>query len=79
MPDGTIVSLVNRLAHRSGKGHTRTEMRVRSLRSDPHIAVYKTGEPTARGELTLEQDLAGHSRIRVAISGAAHVSVALPD
>ena len=28
---------------------------MRSFRSDHHIAVYKTGEREARGELTLEQ------------------------
>jgi len=55
LPDGTIASLLNRLCHRTGKGHTWTEMRVRSFRSDHHIAVYKTGEREARGELTLEQ------------------------
>jgi DNA invertase Pin-like site-specific DNA recombinase len=53
--DGSIASLLNRLGHRTGKGHTWTEMRVRSFRCDHHIAVYKSGEREARGELTLEQ------------------------
>ena len=53
--DGSIASLLNRLGHRTGKGHTWTEMRVRSFRNDHHIAVYKAGEREARGELTLEQ------------------------
>lgn len=53
--DGGIASLLNRLGHRTGKGHTWTETRVRSFRSDHHIAVYKSGEREARGELTLEQ------------------------
>ena len=53
--DGTIASLLNRLGHRTAKGHTWTEMRVRSFRGDHHIAVYKAGEREARGELTLEQ------------------------
>lgn len=53
--DGTIASLLNRLGHRTAKGHTWTEMRVRSFRGDHRIAVYKAGEREARGELTLEQ------------------------
>lgn len=53
--DGSIASLLNRLGHRTGKDHTWTEMRVRSFRCDHHIAVYKSGEREARGELTLEQ------------------------
>lgn len=53
--DGSIASLLNRLGHRTGKGHTWTEMRVRSFRGDHRIAVYKSGEREARGELTLEQ------------------------
>jgi excisionase family DNA binding protein len=53
--DGSIASLLNRLGHRTGKGHTWTEMRVRSFRNDHRIPVYKTGEREARGELTLEQ------------------------
>ncbi len=57
--DGSIAALLNRLGHRTGKGHTWTEMRVRSFRGDHHIAVYKTGEREARGELTLEQAAEG--------------------
>jgi excisionase family DNA binding protein len=53
--DGSIAALLNRLGHRTGKGHTWTEMRVRSFRGDHGIAVYKSGEREARGELTLEQ------------------------
>lgn len=53
--DGSIASPLNRLGHRTAKGHTWTEMRVRSFRCDHHIAVYKAGEREARGELTLEQ------------------------
>ncbi|WP_154671335.1 hypothetical protein [Paraburkholderia mimosarum] len=52
--DSSIASLLNRLGHRTGKGHTWTEMRVRSFRSDHHIAVYRIGEREARSELTLE-------------------------
>lgn len=55
MSDASIASLLNRLGHRTGKGHTWTEMRVRSFRGDHRIAVYKVGEREERGELTLEQ------------------------
>ncbi len=65
--DGSIAALLNRLGHRTGKGHTWTEMRVRSFRGDHHIAVYKAGEREARGELTLEQaaDALGASKMTV--------------
>ncbi|MFM2068620.1 MAG: hypothetical protein RLZZ584_3529 [Pseudomonadota bacterium] len=65
--DGGIAALLNRLGHRTGKGHTWTEMRVRSFRSDHHIAVYKAGERETRGELTLEQaaDALGVSKMTV--------------
>jgi len=65
--DGTIASLLNRLGHRTAKGHTWTEMRVRSFRGDHRIAVYKAGEREARGELTLEQaaDALGTSKMTV--------------
>lgn len=53
--DAGIASLLNRLGHRSGKGHTWTEMRVRSYRNDHGIAVYRGGEREQRGEVTLEQ------------------------
>lgn len=53
--DGSIAALLNRLGHRTAKGHTWTEMRVRSFRSDHRVAAYKSGEREARGELTLEQ------------------------
>lgn len=67
LKDGTIASLLNRLGHRTAKGHTWTEMRVRSFRGDHRIAVYKTGEREARGELTLEQaaDALGTSKMTV--------------
>lgn len=55
MSDAGIASLLNRLGHRTGKGHTWTEMRVRSFRGDHRIAVYKVGEREERGDLTLEQ------------------------
>jgi DNA invertase Pin-like site-specific DNA recombinase len=53
--DAGIASLLNRLGHRSGKGNTWTELRVRSYRNDHGIAVYREGEREQRGEVTLEQ------------------------
>jgi len=53
--DGGIAALLNRIGHRTAKGLTWTEMRVRSFRCDHDIAVYKIGEREERGELTLEQ------------------------
>jgi excisionase family DNA binding protein len=55
LPDGGIAALLNRLGHRTGKGHTWTEARVRSFRGDHKVAVYRTGEREERGEITLEQ------------------------
>jgi len=53
--DPSIASLLNRLGHHTGKGHTWTEMSVRSFRTSHGIAVHKNGEREERGELTLEQ------------------------
>jgi excisionase family DNA binding protein len=53
--DGGIAALLNRLGHRTGRGHTWTEVRVRSFRADHGIAVYKPGEREERCEATLEQ------------------------
>jgi hypothetical protein len=53
--DAGIAALLNRLGHRTAKGHTWTEMRVRSYRGDHRIAVYREGEREQRGEVTLEQ------------------------
>src|SRR5690242_5492205 len=50
-----IAAMLNRLGHRTGKGHTWTETRVRSFRSDHGIAAFTVGEREARGEVTLEQ------------------------
>jgi excisionase family DNA binding protein len=55
LKDSSIASLLNRLGHRTGKNQTWTEMRVRSFRCDHNIAVYKSGEQEARGEMTLDQ------------------------
>lgn len=55
MPDPAIASLLNRWGHRTGKGHTWTEARVRSFRADHAIAAYREGERAERGELTLAE------------------------
>lgn len=53
MPDAHIARVLNRLGYRSGAGNTFTEARVRSLRGDHRIAVYK---PDADGDrLTMAQ------------------------
>jgi DNA invertase Pin-like site-specific DNA recombinase len=41
MPDAQIARVLNRLGYRSGAGNTFTEPRVRSLRADHRILVYK--------------------------------------
>ena len=53
--DQGIVSILNRLGIRTGRGHTWTEVRVRSFRDTHAIAVYVEGERRARGELTMEE------------------------
>jgi len=53
--DQGIVSILNRLALRTGHGNTWTEGRLRVFRRDHGITVYEEGERRARGELTLEE------------------------
>ena len=53
--DAGIVSILNRLGRRTGRGHTWTEGRLRAFRDDRNVSVYKEGERAARGELTLEE------------------------
>jgi excisionase family DNA binding protein len=55
MPDSAIAALLNRSGKRTGRGNTWTEARVRTFRSDHGIAVYREGERSDRGELTLEE------------------------
>jgi excisionase family DNA binding protein len=55
LPDSGIAALLNRMGHRTGKGHTWTEASVRSFRGSHHVAVFRQGEREERGELTLEQ------------------------
>jgi len=54
-PDQGIVSILNRLGQRTGRGHTWTEGRLRVFRHDHDIPPYAAGERLARGELTLEE------------------------
>ncbi len=54
-PDQGIVSILNRLGIRTGRGHAWTEGRLRTFRTSHDIAVYVEGERLARGELTLEE------------------------
>jgi excisionase family DNA binding protein len=54
-PDQGIVSILNRLGLRTGRGNTWTEGRLRVFRNDHQIAVYVEGERQARGEMTLEE------------------------
>jgi len=53
--DRNIAAILNRSGKRTGRGHTWTEGRVRSFRSDHHIPVYRDGERAERGEVTLEE------------------------
>jgi excisionase family DNA binding protein len=55
MPDGAIAAVLNRSGKRTGKGNTWTGARVRSWRSDNDVPVYRDGERTERGELTLDE------------------------
>ena len=57
-PDQGIVSILNRLGLRTGRGNTWTEGRLRVFRNDHKIAVYTDGERQARGEMTLEESAA---------------------
>lgn len=54
-PDQGIVSILNRLGLRTGRGNTWTEGRMRVFRNDHNITVYAEGERQARGEMTLEE------------------------
>jgi DNA invertase Pin-like site-specific DNA recombinase len=57
-PDGSIVSILNRLGVRTGRGHSWTEARLRTFRCNHNIAVYSEGERLTRGEVTLEETAA---------------------
>jgi len=55
MPDFSIASLLNRLSKRTAKGHTWTAARIRTLRSNHSIEVYRDGERAQRAELNLDE------------------------
>jgi DNA invertase Pin-like site-specific DNA recombinase len=53
--DSSIAAILNRLGVRTAKGHTWTQQRIRTFRSDHGIAIYRDGERAERGEVTLEE------------------------
>ena len=55
MPDFSIASMLNRLSKRTAKGHTWTAARLRTLRSDHRIDVYRDGERAQRAEFNLDE------------------------
>jgi excisionase family DNA binding protein len=55
MPDRSIASMLNRLTKRTAKGLSWTEARIRVLRSNHGIAVYRAGERAQRAELNLDE------------------------
>ena len=65
--DSTIAAILNRLSVRTAKGHTWTQQRVRTFRSDHEIAIYRDGERAERGETTVEEsaDRLGVSKMTV--------------
>jgi len=66
--DSAIASILNRLRVRTAKGHTWTQQRVRTFRSDHGVAVYREGERAERGEVNLEESAGrlGVSKMTVA-------------
>jgi len=65
--DSSIAAILNRLGVRTAKGHTWTQQRIRTFRSDHGIAIYRDGERAERGEVTLEEsaDRLGVSKMTV--------------
>ena len=55
MPDKLIASALNRAGKVTGRGNGWTQSRVCSLRNNNNIDVYREGERTERGELTLDE------------------------
>ena len=55
LPDKDIASLLNRAGKRTGRGNGWTKSRVCTFRNDHGIAVYRNGERSERGELTLNE------------------------
>jgi hypothetical protein len=54
MPDRQIARLLNRTGVETGHGNAWTQERVRGFRNHHNIAVFRDGEWTERGEITLE-------------------------
>ena len=55
MPDRAIASVLNRAGKRTGRNNGWTQSRVTGLRNRCGIAVYRDGERSERGEVTLDE------------------------
>jgi hypothetical protein len=55
MPDEAIAAVLNRSGKSTGRGNSRTRMRVCSLRHNQDIAPYHEGERGERGEATVNE------------------------
>ena len=55
MPDRAIASVLNRAGKRTGRNNGWTQSRVTGLRNRCRIAVYRDGERSERGEVTLDE------------------------
>ena len=55
MPDKAIAAVLNRAGKRTGRDNGWTQSRVCTFRNQHDIAVYRDGERTERGELTLDE------------------------
>jgi excisionase family DNA binding protein len=55
LPDHSIAPVLNRLAIRSARGQTWTQLRVRNFRGAHQIPVYREGERAERRELVLHE------------------------
>jgi DNA invertase Pin-like site-specific DNA recombinase len=55
MPDRAIASVLNRAGKKTGRNNGWTQSRVLSLRNRCGIAVYREGERSERGEVTLDE------------------------
>jgi excisionase family DNA binding protein len=55
VPDAILASILNKLKIRTAKDHTWTRQRVTVFRNDNHIAVYRDGELSERGEVVVQE------------------------
>ena len=53
-PDRDVAALLNRLGKRTAKGHSWTQARVSTFRSDHGIPIHRDGELAERGELLID-------------------------